>query len=251
MTPRGPGALCHGPGVRARTGRAGLFALRHQPGLNRIPRFGHPQGGRNCRARCGRCECGDATLMVRMAGDRRRRHRRHTRPVVVPGDDARRRTGARLYAASGRVLVRIRADMTNRGRVSRTKDISSARSHAGAVFGVLPAPAEIVAGGRSTDVRSVLRNGAVIDSSRRSHHPLPWRNTPSGGENHVSDAAGRPVYDGAAAAEMFRLYTDAVQAESELTARRVADHPRRRGRRSLWAWPARLASRVGGLLHRR
>jgi hypothetical protein len=165
--------------------------------------------------------------MVRMTGDRRRRHR---------------------YA---RVLVRIRADMTNRGRVSRTKDISSARSHAGAVFGVLPALAEIVAGGRSTDVRSVLRNGAVIDSAQRSHHPLPWRNTPSGGENHVSDAAGRPVYDGVAAAEMFRLYTDAVQAESELTARHVADHPRRRGRRSLWAWPARLAARVGGLLHRR
>jgi hypothetical protein len=141
--------------------------------------------------------------------------------------------------------------MTNRGRVSRTKDISSARSHAGAVFGVLPAPAEIVAGGRSTDVRSVLRNGAVIDSLRRSHHPLPWWNTPSGGENHVSDAAGRPVYNGADAAEMFRLYTDAVQAESEVTARRVADHPRRRGRRSLWAWPAGLASRVGGLLHRR
>jgi len=172
-----------------------------------------------------------------------------TRPVVVPGDDARRRTGARFSAAPARVLVRIRADMTNRGRVSRTKDISSARSHAGAVFGVLPAPAEIVAGGRSADVRSVLRNGAVIDSSRRSHHPLPWRNTPSGGENHVSDAAGRPVYDGVVAAAMFRLYTDAVQAESELTARRVADHPRRRGRRSLWAWPAGLASRVGGLLH--
>jgi hypothetical protein len=156
-----------------------------------------------------------------------------------------------LYAAPARVLAGIRADMTNRGRVSRTKDISSARSHAGAVFGVLPAPAEIVAGGRSTDVRSVLKNGAVIDSSRRSHHPLPWWNTPSDGEKHVSDAVGRPVYNGADAAEMFRLYTDAVKAESEVAARRVADHPRRRGRRSLWAWPAGLASRVGGLLHRR
>ena len=163
--------------------------------------------------------------MVRMTGDRRRRHRRHTRPVVVPGDDARRRTGARLYAAYARVLVRIRADRTGRGRVGLTEDISSARSHAGAVFGVLPAPAEIVAGGRSTDVRSVLSNGAVIDSLRASHHRLPWWNTPSGGENHVSDAAGRPVYNGADAAEMFRLYTDAVQAEAEVAARRVADHP--------------------------
>jgi hypothetical protein len=89
-----------------------------------------------------------------------------TRPVVVPGDDERRGTGARLYAAPARILVRTHADMTNGGRVSRTKDISSAGSHAGAVFGVLPAPAEIVAGGRSTDVRSVLRDGAVIDSSR-------------------------------------------------------------------------------------
>ena len=101
-------------------------------------------------------------------------------------------------------------------------------------------------------MRTILENDAAgVDPGQRSQHPLPWRNTPSGGENHVSDAAGRPVYDGAAASEMFRLYTDAVQAESELTARRVADHPRRRGRRSLWAWPAGLASRVGGLLHRR
>jgi hypothetical protein len=100
-------------------------------------------------------------------------------------------------------------------------------------------------------VRSVLSNGAVIDSLRAPHHRLPWWNTPSGGENHVSDADGRSVYDGADAAEMFRLYTDAVQAEAEVAARRVADHPRRRDRRSLRAWPADLASRVRGLLHRR
>jgi hypothetical protein len=99
-------------------------------------------------------------------------------------------------------------------------------------------------------VRSVLRNGAVIDHLRRSHHPLPWWNRPSGGENHVSDADGLPVYNGADAAEMFRLYTCAVQAEAEVTARRVADHPRRRDR-SFRAWPAGLASRVRGLRHRR
>ena len=102
-------------------------------------------------------------------------------------------------------------------------------------------------------MKSVLRNGAVIDSSRRSHHPLPWWNTPAGGENHVSDAEGRLVYNGSDAAEMFRLYTDAVQAdaEAEVVARRAADHPRRRGRRSLRGWPADLVSRVRGLLNRR
>ena len=47
---------------------------------------------------------------------------------------------------------------------------------------------------------------------RHSRHPLPWRNEPSGGENHVADANGRPVYDGSDAAEMFRLYSDEAQA---------------------------------------
>jgi hypothetical protein len=95
-------------------------------------------------------------------------------------------------------------------------------------------------------VKSVLRNDAVIDSSRRSHHPLPWWNAPEGGENHVSDAEGRLVYSGSDAAEMFRLYTDAVQADAE-----AVDPPRRRGRRSLLAWPAALASHFRGLLNRR
>lgn len=40
-----------------------------------------------------------------------------------------------------------------------------------------------------------------------STHPLPWRNQPSDGLNHVADANGRPVYDGSDAAEMFRLYS--------------------------------------------
>jgi hypothetical protein len=99
-------------------------------------------------------------------------------------------------------------------------------------------------------VKSVLRNDAVIDSARRSHHPLPWWNAPEGGENHVSDAEGRLVYSGSDAAEMFRLYTDAVQAgaEAEFTARRAADHP---GRRSVLAWLAALASHFRGLLNRR
>ena len=141
--------------------------------------------------------------------------------------------------------------MTNRGRVGHTKDISSARSHAGVVLGAFSALAEAVAGGRSADVRSVLKNREpVTKSSRRSHHPLPWWNRPSGGENHVSDAAGRSVYDGLDAAEMFRLYTDTVQAEAEVTGRHAMDHPRRR-RRSFQAWPAVLASRIGGLLHLR
>lgn len=46
-----------------------------------------------------------------------------------------------------------------------------------------------------------------------STHPLPWRNEPSGGLNHVADANGRPVYDGPDAAEMFRLYSAEAQAE--------------------------------------
>jgi hypothetical protein len=44
-------------------------------------------------------------------------------------------------------------------------------------------------------------------------HPLPWRNQPSDGLNHVADANGRPVYDGLDAAEMFRLYGAEAQAE--------------------------------------
>ena len=54
-------------------------------------------------------------------------------------------------------------------------------------------------------------------------HPLPWRNQPSEGENHVTDAYGESVYDGADAAEMFRLYG---QAQAE------ADRNERSGRRS-------------------
>jgi hypothetical protein len=46
-----------------------------------------------------------------------------------------------------------------------------------------------------------------------STHPLPWRNQPSDGLNHVADANGRPVYDGSDAAEMFRLYSAVAQAE--------------------------------------
>ena len=47
-----------------------------------------------------------------------------------------------------------------------------------------------------------------------AEHPLPWRNQPSEGENHVTDARGEPVYDGADAAEMFRLYGCQVEAEA-------------------------------------
>lgn len=44
-------------------------------------------------------------------------------------------------------------------------------------------------------------------------NPLPWRNQPSDGVNHVADANGQPVYDGPDAAEMFRLYGVEAQAE--------------------------------------
>jgi hypothetical protein len=46
-----------------------------------------------------------------------------------------------------------------------------------------------------------------------ARNPLPWRNQPSDGMNHVTDANGQPVYDGTDAAEMFRLYSAEVQAE--------------------------------------
>jgi hypothetical protein len=55
---------------------------------------------------------------------------------------------------------------------------------------------------------------------RESEHPLPWRNRPSDGLNHVTDADGRAVYDGSDAAEMFRRYDNEVQAER---ARRPAE----------------------------
>lgn len=64
---------------------------------------------------------------------------------------------------------------------------------------------------------------------RVSRHPLPWRNQPSAGDNHVADANGRPVYDGCDAAEMFRLYVAEAQAERE--ERSAADHVRGAGRR--------------------
>lgn len=53
-----------------------------------------------------------------------------------------------------------------------------------------------------------------IGSPPPLRHPLPWRNTPFAGENHVIDANGKPVYNGADAAEMFRLYDLQAQAEA-------------------------------------
>ena len=62
------------------------------------------------------------------------------------------------------------------------------------------------------NVRSILKNDtAGVDPPQWSQHPLPWRNTPSGGENHVTDANGRRVYDGLDGAEMFRLYAGAAR----------------------------------------
>ena len=64
--------------------------------------------------------------------------------------------------------------------------------------------------------------------------PLPWRNAPSNGENHVTDANGLVVYDGSDAAEMFRLYGDEAQAERaersvEERGRASRPRPRRTG----------------------
>ena len=65
-----------------------------------------------------------------------------------------------------------------------------------------------------------------------TRHPLPWRNEPADGENHVIDADGLPVYDGPDSAEMFRLYGDAERAErADNPAARLSPVARRRVRR--------------------
>jgi len=63
-----------------------------------------------------------------------------------------------------------------------------------------------------------------------SRHPLPWRNEPSDGENHVTDANGLAVYDGSDAAEMFRLY--GAEDQAERAERAAAEPVRARGRRT-------------------
>jgi hypothetical protein len=61
--------------------------------------------------------------------------------------------------------------------------------------------------------RITRRKSADVGRIRESRNPLPWRNQPSDGLNHVADANGQPVYDGPDAAEMFRLYSVEAQAE--------------------------------------
>ena len=97
-------------------------------------------------------------------------------------------------------------------------------------------------------MRSILKNDtAVVDPPQCSKHPLPWRNTPSGGENHVTDANGRRVYHGPDGAEMFRLYAGAAQAAALLDTVRT----RRRGSGTKREPRADLAARLHRLLHRR
>ena len=89
-------------------------------------------------------------------------------------------------------------------------------------------------------------NAAVADTPAWARHPLPWRNTPSGGVNHVRDADGRSVYDGTDTAEMFRLYDAAAQVDR--ASRVDADQPGPRGVRG--AGLVGLVIRIRGLLHR-
>ena len=94
-------------------------------------------------------------------------------------------------------------------------------------------------------MRTILENDAAgVDPGQRSQHPLPWRNTQSGGENHVIDANGRRVYDGLDAAEMFRLYAAAAQAAA-------LPDTRRRGSGNGRARRSVSTSRLHRLLHRR
>ena len=70
--------------------------------------------------------------------------------------------------------------------------------------------------------RITRRKSPDIGRIRESRNPLPWRNQPSDGLNHVADANGQPVYDGPDAAEMFRLYSVEAQAERAGATRREA-----------------------------
>ena len=61
--------------------------------------------------------------------------------------------------------------------------------------------------------RIIRRKPLDVTRVPESRNPLPWRNQPSDGVNHVADANGHPVYDGTDAVEMFRLYDAEAQAE--------------------------------------
>ena len=81
------------------------------------------------------------------------------------------------------------------------------------------------AGDGSTGVGSALgekRDDIGQAAVGAARHPLPWLNQPSGGENHVTDANGRPVYDGFNAAEMFRLY--GIEAQAGRSERSAGTH---------------------------
>jgi hypothetical protein len=76
---------------------------------------------------------------------------------------------------------------------------------------------------RSGGRRRITRKKAPgIEQTPESGNPLPWRNQPSDGVNHVADANGQPVYDGPDAAEMFRLYSVEARAERAGATRREA-----------------------------
>jgi hypothetical protein len=64
--------------------------------------------------------------------------------------------------------------------------------------------------GRSREDHAGKAGSASLAAER---HPLPWQNTPAGGENHVTDARGATVYQGCDASEMFRLLDATTHAE--------------------------------------
>jgi len=108
-------------------------------------------------------------------------------------------------------------------------------------------PAIVFGRRRERNVQSILENDvASVDPPRWSQHPFPWRNRPSGGENHVTDAIGRSVYDGLDGEEMFRLYAGAAQAAALLD----TDRTRRRGSGTGRKRRVGVAARLHRLLHR-
>jgi hypothetical protein len=128
-----------------------------------------------------------------------------------------------------------------------TWGISSVCCHAA------PSEAHDQTGGRNApqagapNVRPILNDAmAGVDPPQWTRHPLPWRNTPSGGENHVTEANGRRVYDGPDGAEMFRLYAGAAQAPALLDTGRTRRGGSGTGRQrlaGLAAWLHRILGR--------
>ena len=154
-----------------------------------------------------------------------------TSDLAVTGVSAQWRTGC----AAGQKLRNTR-ESGRRPPGDRVGDIGrppeESPDHLGKTCGN-QSPGRSRAGGGSAGVmpfREIIQDGADQDSEPAHHsgdgvatgvndpppgrHPLPCRNQPCEGDKPPTDANGEPVYDGADAAEMFRLYGRQAGAEA-------------------------------------